>query len=103
MLRTYSSVEASLDIFLDDSKTRYKGSICLDKEAQPLIVVKSSDDRSSSYYIILKVGKNSYHFTTDSHKDLKEWAALLRQVIDPGNPASLLQCSIFNFSFIPQL
>lgn len=72
-----------MDIFLDETKTRYKGSICLDKEAQPIIVVKPADDRSS-YYMILKVGKNSYHFTTDSQRELKEWAALLRQIVDPG-------------------
>ncbi|XP_019856724.1 PREDICTED: uncharacterized protein LOC109585181 [Amphimedon queenslandica] len=91
VLRTYSSVEASMDIFLDESKTRYKGSICLDKEAQPLIVVKPADDRSS-YYMILKVGKNSYHFTTDSQRELKDWAALLRQIVDPA--ATLFSASI---------
>lgn len=69
---------------MDDSKTRYKGSICLDKEAQPIIVVKSNDDRQQTYYMVLKVGKNSFHFTTESQKELKEWSALLRQVIDPG-------------------
>ena len=89
VLRSYSAVEASLDIFVDDTKSRYKGSICLDKEAEPAILVKSVDEgrkggHQQPYYIILKVGKNSYHFTTESCKELKEWCALLRQIIDPG-------------------
>lgn len=87
-MRVYSPVEASLDIFVDDTKTRYKGSICLDKEAQPLMLVKMTDSSHrghlQSNYIVLKVGKNSYHFTTESYRELKEWCALLRQVIDAG-------------------
>ena len=87
-MRTYNSTEASLDIFLDDTKTRYKGSICLDREAEPLLFVRSTDHstphKGESAYIALKVGKNAYHFTTDSFKELKEWCALFRQVIDSG-------------------
>lgn len=86
VLRTYNSTEASLDIFLDDTKTRYKGNICLDREAEPLLFVRSTDHstahKGESAYIALKVGKNAYHFTTDSFKELKEWCALFRQVID---------------------
>jgi hypothetical protein len=86
VLRTYSAIEASLDIFVDDTKTRYKGSICLDKEVQPTIAVKSADDGKhtgslQNYYIAIKVGKNSYNFTTDTYKELKEWCALLRQIV----------------------
>ena len=97
-MRTYSSTEASLDIFVDESKSRYKGSICLDRSASPTILVRTTEvdgsDRSPNKkgkllttYIILKVGKNTYHFTTESFSELKEWCALLRQVIDAGKYA----------------
>ena len=80
-----------MDIFVDETKTRYKGTIVLDKEIQPVIVVKTPEvaKRSSlqNSYIMLKVGKNTYHFSAESYKELKQWSALIRQVIDYGKRA----------------
>ena len=97
MLRTYSSTEASLDIFVDDTKTRYKGTIRLDKEAEPVLTIRNEDSSSSqksskhnSSYLVLRVGKSAYHFATESYTELKDWCALIRQVIDNGKIIFLL-------------
>ena len=83
-----------MDIFVDETKTRYKGTIVLDKEIQPVIVVKTPEvaKRSSlqNSYIMLKVGKNTYHFSAESYKELKQWSALIRQVIDYGKRACIV-------------
>lgn len=87
MLRTYTQSEASIDIYLDETKTRYKGSISLDKDASPLLIVKNVDGRRKSArqcYLSLKVGKNTYPFTTDSFRELREWCSLIRQAMDCG-------------------
>ena len=88
VLRTYAQNEASIDIYLDESKTRYKGTVSLDKEQAPILIVKNADGKRrkamKQCYLSLKVGKNSYHFTTDSFRELKEWCALIRQAMDNG-------------------
>ncbi len=93
VLRTYSSTEASLDIFVDDTKGRYKGTIRLDRDAEPVLMIRNEETSSSqqktsnklqSSYLMIKVAKNVYHFTTESFNELKEWCALIRQVIDNG-------------------
>ena len=88
VLRTYAQNEASIDIYLDESKTRYKGTVSLDKEQAPILIVKNADSKRrktmKQCYLSLKVGKNSYHFTTDSFRELKEWCALIRQAMDNG-------------------
>ncbi len=92
VLRTYSQREASLDIYTDDSKSRFKGTISLDKDLCPILVVKNYDSKKKkspkNVYLLLKIGKRSYQFTTDSFRELKEWCALLRQAIDNGKPLS---------------
>lgn len=93
VLRTYSAAEASMDIFVDETKTRYKGTIILDLEVQPVVLVKTPEANKrrslQSSYIVLKVGKSTYHFTTESYKELKQWSALFRQVIGYGKPVIL--------------
>ena len=88
MLRTYSPTEAAMDIFTDDSKTRYKGSITLDKETNPVMIVKTSEiaqrRKVNAGYMVLKVGKNTYHFSTDTFSEMAEWCALIRQAISDG-------------------
>lgn len=88
VLRTYAQNEASIDIYLDESKTRYKGTVSLDKDQAPILIVKNADSKRrktmKQCYLSLKVGKNSYHFTTESFRELKEWCALIRQAMDNG-------------------
>lgn len=88
VLRSYSPYEASLDIFMDDSKTRYKGSITLDREANPVMIVKTSEfsqrRKINTGYMVLKVGKNTYHFTSETLREMTEWCALIRQSISDG-------------------
>lgn len=79
---------------MDDSKTRYKGSITLDREANPVMIVKTSEfsqrRKINTGYMVLKVGKNTYHFTTETHRDMTEWCALIRQSISDGESAPSL-------------
>lgn len=87
MLRTYSPTEASIDIYMDDTKSRFKGTISLDKDLCPMLIVKNYDSKKRSpknVYLSLKIGKRTYQFTTDSFRELKEWSALLRQAVDNG-------------------
>jgi len=53
------------------------------------MVVKNADSKRrktmKQCYLSLKVGKNSFHFTADSFRELKEWCALIRQAMDNGN------------------
>ena len=86
-MRKFSPTEASIDLYVDDSKSRYKGSISLDKEAAPILIVKNADKKrkvARQCYIILKVGKNTFQFTCDSYRELTEWCALIRQAMDVG-------------------
>ena len=72
---------------MDDSKSRYKGSISLDKDAAPILIVKNADKKrkmSRQCYIIIKVGKGTFQFTCDSFRELTEWCALIRQAMDAG-------------------
>lgn len=96
MLRTYTQTEATIDIYADETKSRYKGSITLDRVACPILIVKNYDPKKKkaykNCYLLLKTdGKKDFQFTTDSFRDLKEWTALIRQVIDNGKPV----CSSF--------
>ncbi len=87
MLRTYTQSEASLDIYMDETKGRYKGSISLDRESNPILIVKNADSKKKSAkqcYLSLKVAKHTHQFTTESFRELKEWCALLRQAMDNG-------------------
>ena len=87
VLRTYSPTEASIDIYMDDTKSRFKGTISLDKDLCPMLIVKNYDAKKKSpkhVYLSLKIGKRTYQFTADSFRELKEWSALLRQAIDNG-------------------
>lgn len=88
-MRTYNQAEASIDIYADETKNKYKGSIALDKASSPLLIVKNYDPKKKkapkNAYFLLKVdGKRSFQFTTDSFRELKEWTALIRQAIDNG-------------------
>ena len=98
VLRTYAQNEASIDIYLDESKTRYKGTVSLDKEQAPILIVKNADSKRrktmKQCYLSLKVGKNSYHFTTDSFRELKEWCALIRQAMDNGKYLQLYAVNV---------
>lgn len=72
---------------MDDTKSRFKGTISLDKDLCPMLIVKNYDTKKKSpkhVYLSLKIGKRTYLFTTDSFRELKEWSALLRQAIDNG-------------------
>lgn len=72
---------------MDDTKTRFKGTISLDKDLCPMLIVKNFDSKKrtpKNVYLSLKIGKRNYLFTTDSFRELKEWSALLRQAIDNG-------------------
>ena len=85
MLNTYSQTEASIDIYLDETKTRYKGSISLDKENAPILIVKNYDTKkksSKNCYLFLKIGKSSCQFTADSFREVKEWSAAIRQAME---------------------
>ena len=87
MLRTYNQTEASLDIYTDETKNRYKGSVTLDRDVSPMLVVKNYDPKkktAKNCFLSIKVAKHSYQFAADSFKELREWAALLRQAIDNG-------------------
>lgn len=87
VLRTYSPTEASIDIYMDDTKSRFKGTISLDKDLCPMLIVKNYDTKKKSpkhVYLSLKIGKRTYLFTADSFRELKEWSALFRQAIDNG-------------------
>ena len=85
-----------MDIFTDDSKTRYKGSITLDKESNPVMFVKTSEiaqrRKVNAGYMVLKVGKNTYHFSTDTFCEMAEWCALIRQAISDGKHSSNIFC-----------
>ena len=105
VLRTFSPNEASIDLYLDESKTRYKGSISLDKDAAPILMVKNADKKRKAY-ILLKVGKSSFQFTCDSFRELTEWCALIRQAMDVGTltcRSSYLVCLHFAVSLIQSL
>lgn len=70
---------------MDETKTRYKGSISLDKENAPILIVKNFDTKKKSpknCYLLLKVGKNSCQLTADSFREIKEWSAAIRQAMD---------------------
>ena len=72
---------------MDDTKSRFKGTISLDKDLCPMLIVKNYDSKKKSpkhVYLSLKIGKRTYQFTADSFRELKEWSALLRQAIDNG-------------------
>ncbi len=89
MLRTYSQAEAGIDIYADETKNKYKGSITLDKASSPILIVKNYDPKkkkaAKNAYFLLKIdGKRTFQFTTDSFRELKEWTALTRQAIDNG-------------------
>lgn len=85
VLHTYSQTEASIDIYQDETKTRYKGSISLDKENAPILIVKNYDTKKKSpknCYLLLKVGKSSCQLTADSFREIREWCAAIRQAMD---------------------
>ena len=87
VLRTYTQTEASIDIYLDETKLRYKGTVTLDKEMMPMLIVKNWDSKKKSpknCFLSLKVGKHTYQFTADSFRELKEWSSLIRQAMDNG-------------------
>ncbi len=89
VLRTYSQAEASIDIYADETKSKFKGTITLDKAASPLLIVKNYDPKKKkapkNAYFVLKIdGKRTFQFTADSFCELKEWTALTRQAIDNG-------------------
>ena len=89
VLRTYTQTEASIDIYSDETKNKYKGSIALDKASSPILIVKNYDPKKKKapkncYFIIKVDGKRTFQFTTDSFRELKEWTALSRQAIDDG-------------------
>lgn len=72
---------------MDDTKSRFKGTISLDKDLCPMLIVKNYDSKKKTpknVYLSLKIGKRTYLFTADSFRELKEWSALLRQAIDNG-------------------
>ena len=101
MLRKFSPTEASIDLYVDDSKSRYKGSISLDKEAAPILIVKNADKKRKAArqcYIIIKVGKNTFQFTCDSYRELTEWCALIRQAMDVGKKLSSICNAVKNFA-----
>ena len=58
------------------------------------MIVKTSDfsqrRKVNNGYMILKVGSNTYHFTTETFREMTEWCALLRQAISDGERASLI-------------
>lgn len=88
VLRTYTQTEASIDIYLDETKLRYKGTVTLDKEMMPMLIVKNWDSKKKSpknCFLSLKVGKHTYQFTADSFRELKEWSSLIRQAMDNGH------------------
>ncbi len=101
MLRTYNQAEAGIDIYADETKNKYKGSIALDKASSPLLIVKNYDPKkkkaAKNAYFLLKVdGKRTFQFTTDSFRELKEWTALTRQAIDNGKVfLSIFEYSVF--------
>ena len=87
VLRKFSPTEASIDLYVDDTKSRYKGSISLDRDSAPILVVKNADKKGKvarQCYIIIKVGKATFQFTCDSFRELREWCALIRQAMDIG-------------------
>ena len=87
VLRKFSPTEASIDLYVDDTKSRYKGSISLDRDSAPILVVKNADKKrkvARQCYIIIKVGKATFQFTCDSFRELREWCALIRQAMDIG-------------------
>ena len=97
MLRTYNQTEASLDIYTDETKNRYKGSVTLDRDVAPMLVVKNYDSKkktAKNCFLSIKVAKHSYQFAADSFKELREWAALLRQAIDNGKSEKMLSIVI---------
>ena len=97
MLRTYSQSEASIDIYMDDTKSRFKGTISLDKDLCPMLIVKNYDSKKKTpknVYLMLKIGKRTYQFTADSFRELKEWSALMRQAIDNGEQAACIKCTV---------
>lgn len=100
-MRTYSHTEAALDVYLDESRSRYKGTISLDKESNPILYVKNTDGKhakkASKCYFSIKVGKNTYSFTADSFRELKEWCSLVRQAMDNGKKTTY--CVIGKFVF----
>lgn len=78
---------------MDDTKSRFKGTISLDKDVCPMLIVKNYESKKKSpknVFLSLKIGKRTYQFTTDSFRELKEWSALLRQAIDNGKWANIL-------------
>ena len=91
-MRKFSPTEASIDLYVDDSKSRYKGSISLDNSAAPILIVKNADKQhrrmSRQCYIVIKVGKGTFQFTCESFRELKEWCALIRQAMDIGKSQS---------------
>ena len=102
MLRTYNQTEASIDIYTDETKTRYKGSVTLDRDESPLLVVKNYDPKkktAKNCHLSIKVAKHSYNFAADSFKELREWAALIRQAIDNGKG----KCLPFSVDMLTQL
>ena len=87
MLRKFSPSEASIDMYVDGTKTRYKGSISLDRDAGPILIVKNADKKrkvARQCYFTIKVGKGTFQFTCDSFRELTEWCALIRQAMDVG-------------------
>ena len=77
-----------MDVYMDESRSRYKGSISLDKESNPILFVKNTDGKrskkASKCYFSVRVGKHVYSFTADSFREMKEWCSLLRQAMDNG-------------------
>lgn len=87
VLRTYSQTEASIDIYTDETKSRFKGTISLDKDLCPMLLVKNYDKKKrtpKNVSLVLKIGKRTYQFMADSFREVKEWSALMRQAIDNG-------------------
>ena len=63
----------------------------MDRDVAPLLVVKNYDLKkktAKNCFLSIKVAKHSYQFAADSFKELREWAALIRQAIDNGKPRS---------------
>lgn len=74
-------------MYVDDSKSRYKGTISLDRDAAPILIVKNADKKrkvARQCYFVIKVGKDTFQFTCDSFRELTEWCALIRQAMDVG-------------------
>ena len=81
-----------------------------------MLVVKNYDAKkktAKNCYLSIKVAKHSYQFAADSFKELREWAALIRQAIDNGkyslaaryaaaqliiNPLLMINCTGFVYS-----